>query len=377
MEGQGPKTNLTVDDARKELELHVRSTKWLRRDLAAKLPIESFERSGSFHIRFRSFTENRTVEPTFVPYRGGPVDGPQNGRAPGPWEMLVRVPGQFINQEHYEPVPHTEEVHVCNACNGNGDVVCPRCSGNRRVTCSRCGGSGNVTDTRQVTRTKSDGSTEYYTETYTTSCSTCGGDGKVTCPECHGNGRITCPRCQGATRLKHSLRLRVAWVTHVLDKIIEKTDLPDELIGGAQGEIIHGEEDDRLEPISLAGGGGGPYRGASGRVNSEVNEQCNRLIASHSFSGDTKLWRQSLHVKAVPVYEARYRWGKETRRFWIFGQDNQVHAPKYPLSIQRVGMAIGIPLAVLAGGGALFYASTVQEPPAHTMPVQTPAGRGK
>ncbi len=171
----------------------------------------------------------------------------------------------------------------------------------------------------------------------------------------------------------------MTWKTTVSDKIVERTDLPDHLIGGAQGEIIHGEEDDRLEPIAAAATSGGPYRGTGGRVNAEVNEECNRLLQSHRFSGGTKLWRQSLHVRAVPVYEAKYRWGKATRRFWIFGNDQQVHAPDYPLSIQRVAAAIAIPLAVVLGGGALFLIATAPDrpPPPHYPAVQSSPERGK
>ncbi len=371
-----PKT-LTLEAAREALELHVRTKTWLRRDLAKTLPIESFERSGSFHVRFRSFTEERAHEPVFEPFRGGRVDGPENGRPPTPWEMQVKVPGLFINQEYYQSVPHTEHVRTCHGCNGDGDIVCPRCSGHRRVTCSRCNGSGKVTETRQVTRTNAQGQSEHFTETYTTSCGPCGGDGKVTCPECHGNGRITCPTCQGARQLKHGQRLHVTWKTHVSDKILEKTDLPDDLIGGAMGEIIHSEEDDRLEPIASAATSGGPYRGAGGRVNGEVNELCNQLLQAHRFSGDTKLWRQSIHVKAVPVYEARYSWGKETRRFWVFGNEEQVYAPHYPLSIQRVGLAIGIPLAILASTGAYVYSQSSPDPPPYTAPSPATPERGR
>lgn len=88
-------------------------------------------------------------------------------------------------------------------------------------------------------------------------------------------------------------------------------------------------------------------RGGGGRVNPEVNEECNRLLASFRLPGGTKLHRQSLHVRSVPVYEGRYPWGKETRRFWIYGHEMNVHAPDYPRSIVRIGLAIGIPLLIV------------------------------
>jgi hypothetical protein len=364
---------LTLDAAREALELHVLTTKWLRRDLAQKLPIESFERSGSFHVVFRSFTEDRSIGPAFDPFWGGVVDGPENGRPPAPWDMQVRIPGTFINQDHHEPVPHTDVVKTCHGCSGAGKVTCSNCGGDGRVRCSSCGGDGRVERTRTLTRTNSQGQTETYTESYTESCSTCWGSGQVTCSTCGGDGRVTCPTCSGATRVKHFQQLHVAWKTLVADQVIEKTDLPDDLIGGAVGIVIHAEEEDRLEPS--VGGAGGPYRGG-GRVNAEVNEVSNRLLQSHRFRPGTKLHRQSLVVRAVPVYEARYAWGKETRRFWVYGTDQQVHAPKYPLSIIRLGMAIGIPTAVV--GGMIAFLAAQSQPPSHPPPrpaVTAPVGR--
>jgi hypothetical protein len=365
---------LTLDAAREALEQHVRSTTWLRRDLAKTLPIDSFERSGSFHVVFRSFTETRGTAMTHVPHFGGSVDGPENGRPPAAWDMPVDIPGTFIDEDHREPVPHTDEVKTCHTCHGFGNVVCDDCGGDGRVRCSSCGGDGQVTKSRTQTRTNSQGQTETYSESYTETCWRCSGDGQVTCSRCSGSGRVICPTCDGATKLKHFLQLHVAWKTHVADQVLEKTDLPDDLIAGAEGVVIHAEEEDRLEPIGggAAAAGGGPYRGGGGRVNAEVNEAANRLIQSHRFPGGTKLHRQSLVVRAVPVYEAHYRWGKETRRFWVFGTDKQVHAPKFPLSLIRLGMAIGIPAAVLAGFGTVS-AMDAQPPPRPPVVATTPA----
>ncbi len=376
-----PKTTLTLDAARQALELHVQSTKWLRRDLARKLRIDAFEPSGSFHIKARWFTEARSTSPAHEPYRGGLLDGPNNGRPPAPWDVPVPIPGSFIHQDHIEPLPHTDEVRTCHGCNGGGTVTCPRCSGSRRVSCSHCGGDGRVNASRTVTRTNSQGQSETYTETYTESCNVCGGDGKVTCPECNGDGNITCPTCRGATRLKHFVQLLVRWNTTVADKIIEKSDLPDSLVGGAQGIVIHAEEEDRLEPSAGGGaGGGGPYRGGGARVNSEVDAECDRLLAAFRLPRGAKLHRQSIHVRSVPVYEARYSWGKETRRFWVFGNDEQVYAPKYPLSLVRLGFVIGLPMAAIAIGAALFMVA--QQPPAAGPPApqgttQPSTGRGR
>jgi hypothetical protein len=75
----------------------------------------------------------------------------------------------------------------------------------------------------------------------------------------------------------------------------------------------------------------------------------------------------------VPVYEARYRWEKGTRRFWVFGRDERVHAPKYPLSLARVGLAAG---GVVAAIGAVCAAVGLdaRSPPEPTPTVATEPG---
>ena len=49
---------------------------------------------------------------TFV---GQPIDGPQNGPAPGPWDTEAKPPTLFQNYRMELEVPHTAtvKVHIC------------------------------------------------------------------------------------------------------------------------------------------------------------------------------------------------------------------------------------------------------------------------
>jgi hypothetical protein len=47
---------VTLDQARDALEQHVRTTFWLRRDLARVLAVQSFEGRGAHHLVLESFT---------------------------------------------------------------------------------------------------------------------------------------------------------------------------------------------------------------------------------------------------------------------------------------------------------------------------------
>lgn len=44
---------------------------------------------------------------------GQPIDGPHNGPAPGPWDIIAQPPTLFQNQKTEIEVPHTASVKVC------------------------------------------------------------------------------------------------------------------------------------------------------------------------------------------------------------------------------------------------------------------------
>lgn len=67
---------------------------------------------------------------------------------------------------------------------GGGSRQCGACSGIGYQTCGSCGGYGY--HTRSGTRTRYDGSTEFYQERVPCSC----GAGRVVCGRCGGSGRL-------------------------------------------------------------------------------------------------------------------------------------------------------------------------------------------
>jgi len=77
-----------------------------------------------------------------------------------------------------QPAPAPARVgprwHLCGVCGGVG-----------RTRCSSCGGTG--THPRSASRTRYDGSIEYYTEQVP--CYSCSG-GRITCSRCGGSGQV-------------------------------------------------------------------------------------------------------------------------------------------------------------------------------------------
>ena len=62
------------------------------------------------------------------------IDGPQNGPAPGPWDIAAQPSQLFQNSQKHFEVPHTASVKVCHGCMGNGFNRCWKCLGRGRVS---------------------------------------------------------------------------------------------------------------------------------------------------------------------------------------------------------------------------------------------------
>ncbi|KAJ8301863.1 hypothetical protein KUTeg_020850 [Tegillarca granosa] len=83
------------------------------RKAAEQLKFTKLESSTSYHYILETYTEGRGTDYAFEPYRQGmPVDGPQNGRPPLPWEIIAHPNQLFHNQVQHIEVPHTAYVKV-------------------------------------------------------------------------------------------------------------------------------------------------------------------------------------------------------------------------------------------------------------------------
>lgn len=341
---------LTLDEALDALERHVSDTLFLRRGIARSLTITGHRTPGAHHVTFESFTEARDTAPAHVPHRGQSLDGPESGAPPGAWEVAATPMALFATEVRHLVLPHTETVKTCHACRGDGRVSCGGCGGSGSVSCSRCGGSGSITQNRTVTTTDANGQTQTTSESYSEWCAS-----TQTCSGCGGGGDVTCSTCTGTGKLVHYTRLTVRWETHVAEAVLEHTDLPDELVTHAPGVTALREERYRVDPSPGVGVGGGAFRGGAVRVDAAVDRAANALITSHAFGDPEKLLQQRLTVRAVPVFEATYAWGRTARRFWVYGTDRRVHAPAFPKSRGRIAGALMLVLGLLGGIVALAY----------------------
>lgn len=89
-----------------------------------------------FLYKLESLVETRTTSRQVEKYNGSPIDGRENGAVPDVWEAPVTPPGNFVEGEVTYLMPHSEEVHLCTSCEGEGKVYCQKCRGygRRRVS---------------------------------------------------------------------------------------------------------------------------------------------------------------------------------------------------------------------------------------------------
>jgi hypothetical protein len=119
------------------------------------------------------------------------------------------------------------------------------------------------------------------------------------------------------------------------------------LIANAPETEVATEEGEALKV--RVGSEGGPFRGGERlSINAEVDEATNEMLSAHAFGGQTRVLRQRLSVRAIPLFEIPYEAGGEKQKLWIFGADQQVYAPKFALSRPRMGVATAIWAAICA-----------------------------
>ncbi|CAH1803108.1 unnamed protein product, partial [Owenia fusiformis] len=164
---------------------------------AKEMAIQNIAPSSALHYTLETFSEARSTGYAEEPYRGQPIDGPEMGMPPGPWQIPCEPNSHFNNHTKKIEVPHTARVQPCHVCMGRGFNRCYRCHGRGQVRCHSCGGDG------RVTRHDAEG------HAHQERCHGCGGDGRRRCTTCGGDGRITCGKCQGCRNLKVFIQLTV------------------------------------------------------------------------------------------------------------------------------------------------------------------------
>ncbi|WAR26498.1 SSUH2-like protein [Mya arenaria] len=292
-------------EARNALLQHVSEHCCYGSGAAQSLRFTDLKHSSAFHYTLETFGEARSTAWAYDPYTNQQIDGPQNGHAPGPWDILVAPPSMFKKQQSHIEVPHSAVIKPCHTCMAMGRVQCQKCFGRGRIQCTSCDGFGHKTVFRN-------GEHEHE------SCHWCHGDGSQSCCTCHGFGMVKCTCCQGHCSLKCYIKLTITWTNHLTDHIVERTALPDHLIRNVAGRVVFTETQQRVWAINHF-------------PDAEINNASNRLVSQHTTAFPSeKILMQRHKVRIVPVTQAMYKWKDTDSDYFVYGFEKKVYAPNYP-----------------------------------------------
>lgn len=145
------------------------------------------------------------------------------------------------------------------------------------------------------------------------------GHGQQDCTKCGSKGKVNCNTCEGHGQIRCYIQLSITWKTNTAEHIIERLDLPTDLIRDVSGQVAYEEEAPRVKPIDAFG------------ENLGIKEASTSLVFNHlnSFS-DHKVIRQRHQVRIVPVTKVTYEWKGKAHVFFVYGYENKSYVPKYP-----------------------------------------------
>ncbi|KAM8914395.1 protein SSUH2 homolog isoform 1-T1 [Spinachia spinachia] len=252
-----------------------------------------------YRYKLETYTETRTSAWQFEPYNGQPVDGPQFGVSPPPWDVLMPPPQRYTDRVEKVPVPHSSFVKLCHKCHGCGRTRCGHCLGRGQKRCTFCHGNGRSRNNR---------------------CTSCHGRGRKRCTFCQGHGHNTCSVCHGSRNLLHFILLTVTWKNNISDHIPDRQpDFPDKKFEKVTGDPFFVDESVLVYAIQ-------------GFPDQEICDVSRNLINEHlhRFSSTSRILQQRQTIELVPLTHALYNYNGKESGFFVFGVENEVYVSKYP-----------------------------------------------
>jgi len=303
--------NLTHQQARAALLSHVSNKCCYGSGAAKQLQITSMDYVPAHHYELQTFTEKRETSWTYAPHKGGEVDGPGRGGAPLPWDMEEPPANMFKEEVRVVTVPHTGVVKACHKCRGTGGMSCRDCSGKGWVRCLHCHGDVYLSEhgSGGLGRDRC-----YYCQ------HSKHGHGHQDCSKCQAKGKVSCATCEGTAHIRCYIQLSITWRVNTAEHIVEKLNIPEDLIRDVSGQVAFEEEMPKVFPVDA--------------FNDDVIKMASsQLVASHAANFlDQRILRQRHQVRIVPVTRVNYEWKGRGRSFYVYGYENKVHLPggSYP-----------------------------------------------
>ncbi|XP_041808881.1 protein SSUH2 homolog [Chelmon rostratus] len=260
--------------------------------------ITSMESYNTYRYRLETFTESRSTEWAHKPHEGEPADF-YTQTAPRPWEIQATPPSLFSDHTEEIRVPYTSSIKDCHTCHGTGTKPCDECHGDGYKPCWVCNGSGTNNND---------------------SCSRCNATGKDRCTECNSQGTKDCDTCQGKRQLLTYINLKVEWVNHVEDHVVEHTSsLNIDDLRSVSGKELFKNSQYLVYPLL-------------GFPNPAISEASERLVREHQskYAQNSRILQQRQRVELIPISQVNYKWKGDSHVYFVYGNEHQVSADNYP-----------------------------------------------
>ena len=131
---------------------------------------------------------------------------------------------------------------------------------------------------------------------------------------------MSCATCEGSAHIRCYIQLSISWKVVTAEHIVEKLNMPEDLIRDVSGQVAFEEEKLMVGGVET--------------VEDDVIKMASaQLVASHASKfPEEKILRQRHQVRVVPVTKVNYEWKGKTRSFFVYGYENKVHLPNnsYP-----------------------------------------------
>lgn len=105
---------------------------------------------------------------------------------------------EFYRTKVPPPAPEVAEgLDRCPECRWAGVTPCRKCLASGLVACTACKSSRGGKPGWIKSEKRTSGSTSRHVKVLVTPCGTCGGIGRVVCPDCLGKRALPCRKCKG------------------------------------------------------------------------------------------------------------------------------------------------------------------------------------
>jgi len=202
-----------------------------------------------------------------------------------PWSMTLELAPDLSDASTQIDIRGTE-----------GTITCPVCLGESKMRCPHCGGEGTLG--------------------YRRPCLSCRATGLVVCDACEGQGRL--------------IELQIVDVCRRLDsQVFVDKAAPAEVMAKATRDELLRLDLPRVD-TAIFDAATQAYRG-QGPSDPEFEQNVRDAIANQQATHPSRIVRQRLIVRYVPIVQVQYDWRGDPGTLWIIGTEERVYGTDMPL----------------------------------------------